>query len=37
VEDRTVGLRRYGEDRDTRGVPLADAVAQVAGASREPA
>lgn len=29
VEARTIGLRRYGEDREHRGVPLADMISQV--------
>jgi threonyl-tRNA synthetase len=29
VDARTVGLRRYGEDKERRGVPLADALAEL--------
>jgi threonyl-tRNA synthetase len=29
VEGRSVGLRRYGEEKERRGVPLADAVAEL--------
>jgi threonyl-tRNA synthetase len=36
VEDETVGLRFYGEDRDTRGVPLDDALAQLVEVTAEP-
>lgn len=36
VEDGTVGLRLYGEDRDTRGVPLAEAVDRVVELAAEP-
>jgi threonyl-tRNA synthetase len=37
VEDGTVGLRLYGEDKDTRGVPLAEAVARLVELAAEPA
>lgn len=37
VEDGTVGLRLYGEDRDTRGVPLAEAVDRVVELAAGPA
>ncbi|MDH3189598.1 MAG: threonine--tRNA ligase [Acidimicrobiia bacterium] len=36
VEERTVGLRLYSEDRDTRGVPLGDAAEQLAELAMEP-
>ena len=36
VEDGTVGLRLYGEERDTRGVPLAEAVSRLAEMARPP-
>ena len=36
VEAGTVGFRRYGEERDTRGVPLADALEQMVAASQPP-
>ena len=36
VEDGTVGLRLYGEDRDTRGVPLAEAVSRLVEIAEEP-
>ena len=37
VEANTVGLRRYGEDRDRRGVPLSEALVIMAEASAPPA
>jgi threonyl-tRNA synthetase len=37
VDARTVGLRRYGEEREHRGVPLAQAVAEVSEAAQPPA
>ncbi len=36
IEDRTVGLRLYGEERDTRGVALDEAVARIAELAKEP-
>jgi threonyl-tRNA synthetase len=36
VEDGTVGLRLYGEDRDTRGVPLIEASNRLAEMARRP-
>jgi len=36
VEDSTVGLRFYGEDRDTRGVPLVEATNQLAEMAQGP-
>ena len=36
VEAQTVGLRRYGEEREQRGVPLEQAVAAVAAEARPP-
>ncbi|REK39782.1 MAG: threonine--tRNA ligase [Actinobacteria bacterium] len=36
VEARTVGLRMYGEDRDTRGVPLTEAVDRLAEMAEAP-
>lgn len=36
VEDSTVGLRLYGEDRDTRGVPLVEATNQLAEMAQRP-
>ncbi len=37
VENGTVGLRLYGEDRDTRGVPLPEATNQLVDLARRPA
>ena len=36
VDDSTVGLRLYGEDRDTRGVPLIEATNQLAEMAQRP-
>lgn len=36
VENRTVGLRLYGEERDTRGVPLIEATNRLVELSRPP-
>ncbi len=36
VEKQTVGLRLYGEDRDTRGVPLIEATNRLAEMARKP-
>ena len=36
VENSTVGLRLYGEDRDTRGVPLIDATNDLSSLARGP-
>ncbi len=36
VDDRTVGLRRYGEESESRGVPLDTAVKQLGQAARPP-
>jgi len=36
VEAGTVGLRRYGEDRETRGVPLGEVQAQLVGEAQPP-
>ncbi len=36
VADDTVGLRLYGEDKDTRGVPFPDAAAKLVEITREP-
>jgi threonyl-tRNA synthetase len=36
VENQTVGLRLYGEDRDTRGVPIGDARSSLIDAAAEP-
>lgn len=36
VENNTVGLRLYGEDRDTRGVPLIDATNRLVEMARHP-
>lgn len=36
VENSTVGLRLYGEDRDSRGVPLIDATNRLAEMARRP-
>ena len=36
VEAETVGLRLYGEEKDTRGVPLAEAVSQLTEMAAEP-
>ena len=36
VTNSTVGLRFYGEDRDTRGVPVADAVSRLTEMGRRP-
>ncbi len=36
VENTTVGLRLYGEDRDTRGVPLIEATNRLANMARQP-
>jgi len=37
VEDDTVGLRLYGEERDTRGVPLDEAAGRLSAMAEEPA
>jgi threonyl-tRNA synthetase len=37
MRDSTVGLRLYGEDRDTRGVPVIEAVTRLAELARGPA
>lgn len=37
VEDGTVGLRLYGEERDTRGVPLDEATGRLSAMAEEPA
>jgi threonyl-tRNA synthetase len=37
VEEGTVGLRFYGEERDTRGVPVDDALRKISDLAREPA
>jgi threonyl-tRNA synthetase len=37
MEARTVGLRRYGEERESRGVPLEDVAATLAKEARPPA
>ena len=36
VEANSVGFRRYGEDRDTRGVPLSEAISIMSEASTPP-
>ena len=36
VRDATVGLRLYGEDRDTRGVPLLEATTRLVDMARGP-
>jgi hypothetical protein len=36
VEAETVGLRLYGEEKDTRGVPLVEAVSRLAEMATEP-
>jgi threonyl-tRNA synthetase len=36
VSDSTLGLRLYGEDRDTRGVPLIEATNRLAELARSP-
>jgi hypothetical protein len=36
VRDATVGLRLYGEDRDTRGVPLLEATTRLVAMARGP-
>jgi len=36
VEAESVGLRLYGEEKDTRGVPLAEAVSRLADMAAEP-
>lgn len=36
VENQTVGLRRYGEDKEARGVPLAEVVATLAREATPP-
>ena len=36
VENETIGLRLYGEERDTRNVPIDQAVASLADAARKP-
>jgi threonyl-tRNA synthetase len=36
IEDGTVGLRLYGEERDTRGVPRAEAVSHLRDLTQEP-
>lgn len=37
VENATVGLRLYGEERDTRGVPLEEATGRLSALAEEPA
>jgi threonyl-tRNA synthetase len=37
VEDSTVGLRLYGEERDTRGIPLIEATDQLVDLAKRPA
>ena len=37
VENATVGLRLYGEERDTRGVPLDEAASRLSAMAEEPA
>lgn len=37
VEDGTVGLRLYGDERDTRGVPLDEATGRLSAMAEEPA
>lgn len=36
IEDRTLGLRLYGEERDSRGVALDDAVSRLVELAKEP-
>ena len=36
VESSTVGLRMYGEDRDTRGVALSEAIERLTELARTP-
>jgi hypothetical protein len=36
VENTTVGLRLYGEDRDTRGVPLIEACNRLTELAQKP-
>ena len=36
VENSTVGLRMYGQDKDKRGVPLIEATNQLAEMARRP-
>jgi hypothetical protein len=36
VESSTVGLRLYGEERDTRGVPLIEATNRLTELARRP-
>ncbi len=36
VEAETVGLRLYGEEKDTRGVPLGEAVSRLSDMAKEP-
>jgi len=37
IEDGTVGLRLYGEERDTRGIPLVEATNRLVEMARGPA
>jgi threonyl-tRNA synthetase len=37
VDAGTVGLRLYGEDKDTRGVPVGDAVSRLTEMAEKPA